>query len=87
MASKVPTSDPGQCAAVSGSVAPPHRKAFKTEQGRKFILAGWVMDEGCSGSMCGLSLSAALPAKRLQAWCMAWRWVNGNPSTLDRGKM
>ena len=47
----------------------------KSEDGRKFIMAGALGECGSSG-MCGLSLRRALPLPRLQAWRLALLEVN-----------
>ncbi len=53
------------------------RRDAKSEEGRKFIMAGAVGECG-SGNMCGLSLARPLPLRRLQAWHAALRYVNAN---------
>lgn len=52
------------------------RANVKTEEGRKFILAGALGGGSCSTQMCGLSLRHELPSPRLQAWFSAFRHVN-----------
>ena len=52
------------------------RRDAKSEEGRKFILAGAV-DKTCgSGKMCGLSLAHVLPLSRLRAWRAAFMAIN-----------
>ena len=52
------------------------RKGAKTEEGRKFILSGFVGSACSSVSMCGISVATPLPLPRLQTWLRAWRHVN-----------
>jgi len=54
------------------------RKNAKSEEGRKFILAG-ALGPGGAGSMCGLSLDRLLPLPRLLAWRQAFLAVNAAP--------
>ena len=51
------------------------RSDAKSEEGRKFILAGALGQCG-SGEMCGLSLSRPLPLARVQAWRAAFLEAN-----------
>jgi hypothetical protein len=51
------------------------RKDVKTEEGRKFILAG-SLSQCSSSKMCALSVQAPLPLPRLVAWFAAFRAVN-----------
>ena len=51
-------------------------KNAKIEDGRKFILAGHLGLASSSKSMCKLSLAAALPLARVQAWFQAFRFIN-----------
>jgi hypothetical protein len=48
----------------------------KTEENRKFIMAGSLAGGSCSGALCGLSLKASLPLPRLQAWFRAFKRIN-----------
>ena len=48
----------------------------KTELNAKFILAGHLGERPRSSQLCGLSLAAALPVPRLQAWFRAFLDVN-----------
>ena len=52
------------------------RQNCKSEQDRKFILAGHVNDALPTRSMCGLTLNDALPLPRLRAWRHAFLAVN-----------
>ena len=52
------------------------RKNFKTEQGRKFVLAGKVGETCASASLCAMRLDNVIPVGRLQAWMSAFRYVN-----------
>jgi hypothetical protein len=51
----------------------------KTEENRKFILAGSLSGGSCSGALCGLSLTMPLPVARLQAWVRAFKFANKAP--------
>ena len=48
----------------------------KTELDAKFVLAGHLGERPRSSQLCGLSLAAALPVPRLQAWFRAFLDVN-----------
>jgi hypothetical protein len=59
------------------------RKDAKSEEGRKFIMAGALGKCGTS-SMCALSLAKPLPLERVQAWRAAFLAVNaGAFAALD----
>ena len=62
-------------------------RVFKTELDAKFILAGYLGQRPRSSSLCGLSLAAALPVPRLQAWFRAFVDANTDPveSNARRG--
>jgi hypothetical protein len=51
-------------------------KRYKTEEGRKMIIAGSAGGQAASVSLCGLSLKCAIPAARVNAWFRAFRNVN-----------
>ena len=68
----VPGSEEFRALAVSFTA---QREDAKSEEGRKFIMAGAM--EGCSStSMCALSLASLLPLPRLRAWRAAFLAVN-----------
>ena len=69
----VPGSPEFAALAVSFDAA---RNDAKSEQGRKFIMAGAMADTIRTKSMCGLSLSRLLPLPRLRAWRKALMAVN-----------
>ena len=52
------------------------RRNVKVEEARKFILAGKMVEEPWSGSLCALSLAALLPLPRVRAWFEAFKQVN-----------
>ena len=52
------------------------RSHVKAEVGRKFILAGKMVDDPGTRQLCALSLAAFLPLPRLRSWFTAFKTVN-----------
>jgi hypothetical protein len=52
------------------------RRDVKTEEGRKFIMAGRMANDPACKTMCTLSLAKLLPLPRLRAWFAAFKIVN-----------
>jgi hypothetical protein len=52
------------------------RPNVKTEHGRKFIMAGAMVDDPVSADMCRLKLTKPLPLPRVRAWLAAWKQAN-----------
>ena len=52
------------------------RPDVKTEEGRKFIMAGRMTHDTASGGCCALSLAKLLPVPRLRAWFAAFKQAN-----------
>lgn len=70
--------NPGTAAfAALGVAFTGSRSDAKTEERRKFIMAGAMVANIASSSNCALSLAALLPAPRVRAWLRAFRVANG----------
>ena len=58
------------------------RKNTKVEAGRKFLISGFLGMRCASGSMCGMSLAAPLPLRRLQSWHQAFMHKNKDKGAI-----